>query len=433
MIEQDLSIEDELDAEIILADQRYEIIGDILCEVYQEGSEKWTLSDMLDKVFLHNYLGIPVFLVIVWTMFHFTFQVSLVFMAMIEAAFSLLGGLTAQIPVPWLASLLTDGIIGGVGFILVFVPPIFFMYFAISILEDSGYLARAAFVMDRVMVKMGLHGRSFIPLLIGFGCNVPAVMAARTVDGDANRLTTILVSPLMSCAARLPVYVLIAGVFFPAYAGTVIFLLYLLGIVFAVVMALVFKKTLFREESAPFLMELPMYQRPTFHGSVVHMWERGVLFLKKAGTFLMLGAITLWFMSYVGPGGIGVSVEDSFVSILGKAAEPIFAPLGFDWQIITGLIFGLLAKEFVVESLGIIYSVEGNLAIGAALASSLSTVSAFALLVFVLLYTPCIATVGVIRRETGSSKWALFSVVYQLILAYAVALLVITVGGLVFV
>ncbi|MCK5302487.1 MAG: ferrous iron transporter B, partial [Candidatus Thorarchaeota archaeon] len=210
-----LDVEEEVDPQIVLADERYSIIGEILCDVYEPGHAKWRWSDSLDKVFLNRYLGLPVFLVIIWSMFNFTFQASAVFMAIIEAIFEWIGGYTSQIPIPWLASLLTDGVIGGVGFILVFVPPIMFMYFAISVLEDSGYLTRAAFVMDRIMVRMGLQGRSFIPLLLGFGCTVPAIMAARTVDGESNRLTTILVSPLMSCAARLPVYVLIAGVFFP--------------------------------------------------------------------------------------------------------------------------------------------------------------------------------------------------------------------------
>ncbi len=423
--------EDDLyDAQLMLADERYEIIGDILCQVYQPGRGKWVVSDLLDKVFLHKYLGLPIFILIVWVMFHFTFQVSEVFMVMIEVALAWLSTFTIQIPIPWLASLVTEGIIGGVGFILVFVPPILFMYMAISMLEDSGYLARAAFVMDRIMVKMGLHGRSFIPLLLGFGCNVPAIMAARTVDGEANRLTTILVSPLMSCAARLPVYVLIAGVFFPDFAGTMVFLMYILGIMMAVLMALVFKKTLFREKTSPLLMELPMYQVPTIHGTITHAWERGVLFLKKAGTYLLAGAIILWFLANIGPAGFGVPIEESFVAIIGNAVTPVFAPIGFPWQIVTALLFGLLAKEVVVESLGIIFSVQGTVAIGASLAGVLGPVQALALMVFVLLYTPCIATIGAIKKETGSWKWAGFSVLYQVVLAYAAAFVIVLIGGL---
>ncbi len=422
--------EELYDSQLMLADERYEIIGDILCQVYQPGKEKWVLSDMLDQVFLHRYLGLPIFLLIVWAMFHFTFQASEVFMAMIEVGLSWLGGYTSQIPIPWLASLVTDGIIGGVGFILVFIPPILFMYMSISMLEDSGYLARAAFVMDRIMMKMGLHGRSFIPLLLGFGCSVPAIMAARTVDGEANRLTTILVSPLMSCAARLPVYVLIAGVFFPDIAGTMVFLMYLLGIVMAVIMALIFKNTIFKEQTSPLLMELPMYQVPTLHGTLTHAWERGTIFLKKAGTYLLGGAIFIWFIANIGPAGYGVPVEQSFVAIFGNTIAPLFTPLGFPWQIVTALIFGLLAKEVVVESLGVIFSVQGNAAIAATLSGLLGPVQALALMVFVLLYTPCIATVGAIKKETGSWKWAGFSVLYQVILAYIVALVVVLIGGI---
>jgi ferrous iron transport protein B len=427
---EDEDFDDDLDPQIVLADRRYEIIGDILCEVYEPGEEKWTLSDMLDSVLVHRYLGLPIFLVIMWAMFHFTFTASLVFMAMIEEAFAWLGTITSQIPIPWIASLLTDGIIGGVGFIVVFLPPILFMYLAISILEDSGYLARAAFVMDRIMMRIGLHGRSFIPMLLGFGCSVPAIMAARTVDGESNRLTTILISPLMSCAARLPVYVLIAGVFFPDYSGTMVFLMYILGIIMAVFMALVFKKTILKEESSPLIMELPTYQRPTLHGSVRHAWDRGYLFLRKAGTYLLVGAMILWFLANTGPSGFGVDSSESFIGIIGSLGTVIFAPQGFPWQIVAALIFGLLAKEIVVEALGIIYSVQGEAAIGATLAATLSPLSALALMVFVLLYTPCIATVGTIRSETGSWKWAGFSVAYQLILAYSMSTLVVLIGGL---
>ncbi|TFG34624.1 ferrous iron transport protein B [Candidatus Thorarchaeota archaeon] len=420
----------EIDPQLVLADARYEIIGNILCEVYEPGHAKWVLSDMFDRVLLHRYLGLPIFLVIMWAMFHFTFQISTVFMEMITQLFNWLGSYTSQIPIPWLASLLTDGVLAGVGFILTFVPPIFFLYLAISILEDSGYLSRAAFVMDRLMMKMGLHGRSFIPLLLGFGCSVAAVMAARTVDGRSNRLTTILVSPLMSCAGRLPIYILIAGVFFPNYAGTVVFLIYILGIVMAIIVSLIFKKVLFREESSSLLMELSQYQLPTVHGSFRHMWDRGLLFLKTAGTYLLVGALIMWALSSFGPAGYGVSVESSFASILGKFFEPIFMPLGFSWQIVTALIFGFIAKEAVVQTLSIIYAIEGTGSLASALLASITPVTAFALMVFVLLYVPCLATIGAIRKETGSWKWTSFSVLYQLILAYLVAVVIIAIGGL---
>lgn len=420
----------EGDPQLVLADARYEVIGNILCEVYEPGDAKWILSDMLDRVLLHKYLGLPIFLVTMWAMFHFTFSISAVFMEMITQLFDWLGTYTSQIPIPWLASLSTNGVLAGVGFILTFVPPIFFLYLAISILEDSGYLSRAAFVMDRLMMKMGLHGRSFIPLLLGFGCSVAAVMAARTVDGRSNRLTTILVSPLMSCAGRLPIYILIAGVFFPAYAGTMLFVMYILGIIMAILVSLIFKKVLFREESSSLLMELSQYQIPTAHGSFRHMWDRGLLFLKTAGTYLLVGSIIMWGLSSFGFGGYGVPVEASFASMLGKLLEPIFIPLGFSWQIVTALIFGFIAKEAVIQTLSIIYAVAGTTTLEAALLASITPLSAFALMVFALLYVPCLATIGAIRKETGSWKWTAFSILYQLILAYLVAVGVILIGGL---
>jgi ferrous iron transport protein B len=419
-----------VDPQLVLADKRYEIIGNILCEVYEPGQAKWVLSDMLDRVLLHKYLGLPIFLVTMWAMFHFTFQISTVFMEMITQFFGWLGTFTSQIPVPWLASLLTNGILAGVGFILTFVPPIFFLYLAISVLEDTGYLSRAAFVMDRLMMRMGLHGRSFIPLLLGFGCSVAAVMAARTVDGESNRLTTILVSPLMSCAGRLPVYILIAGVFFPSQAGTMVFVMYILGIVMAIVVSLIFKRVLFREESSSLLMELSQYQIPTAHGSFRHMWDRGLLFLRTAGSYLLVGSLVMWVLSSFGFGGYGVPVDSSFASMLGRIIEPVFMPLGFTWQIVTALIFGFIAKEAVVQTLSIIYAVGGTITLAAALSASISPLTAFAFMVFVLLYIPCLATVGAIRKETGSWKWTGFSIFYQLILAYLVALAVIFIGGL---
>ncbi|MHA1944243.1 MAG: ferrous iron transporter B [Candidatus Thorarchaeota archaeon] len=386
---------ESIDPQILLADERYEVIGNMLCEVYEPGQGKWILSDMLDRVLLHRYLGLPVFLVVMWAMFHFTFEISLVFMEMITQFFAWLGTYTSLIPNPLVASLLTNGILGGVGFILTFIPPIFFLYLAISILEDTGYLARAAVVMDRFMMRMGLHGRSFIPLLLGFGCSVAAVMAARTVDGESNRLTTVLVSPLMSCAGRLPIYILIAGVFFPTIA-------------------------------------LSQYQIPTAHGSFRHMWDRGLLFVKTAGTYLLAGSIIMWMLSSFGPAGVGVPVDESFAAILGRIFEPVFHPLGFNWQVVTGLIFGFLAKEAVIQSLAVVYAV-GGVALETALVASMTPLVAVALMVFVLLYVPCLATVGAIKRETGSWKWTGFSIAYQLVLAYIVAFLVIIIGGAFFV
>jgi len=414
------------DPEVVLADMRYDVIGTILARTLKKEARKWTLTDMLDRVFLHKVLGIPIFLALVWVMFRFTFDVSAPFMTIIEAFFSWLGQLATYIPNEQLASFIGDGIFGGLGFIMVFIAPIFFMFLAIAILEDTGYLARAAFVMDRIMYKLGLHGRSFIPMLLGFGCNLPAIMAARSIEGRKDRLITIMVNPLISCSARLPVYVLVAGAFFGVYAGSAIFSMYLLGIVLAILMALLFRKTLLRGEPSPFIMELPMYKMPTFHGSVIHMWERGVVFIKKAGTYLLAGAVILWFLSAY---PWGATIEGSYAGQIGRLLEPFFKPLGFDWRIATSLLFGFMAKEIVVGSLGVIYAVEGETAIGAALAASISPASAFALMAFTLIYVPCLATVGVIKKETGSWKWVGLTVLYEIILAYAVALVIVVIGG----
>jgi len=346
---------------------------------------------------------------------------------MIESFFAWLAEFVVYFPNEWLAALIGDGIIGGLGFVMVFIPPIFAMFFALSILEDSGYLARAAFVMDRLMYSLGLHGRSFIPMLLGFGCNVPAIMAARSIEGERDRLITILINPCMSCAARLPVYILIAGAFFPDNAGTAIFSMYLLGIVAAIAMALIFRRTILPGSPTPFILELPLYKTPTFHGTVIHMWERGRVFVRKAGTILLGGAVALWFLS-VHPWGAGV--EASYAGQLGHLIEPVFRPLGFDWRIATSLIFAFLAKEIVVEALGILYAVEGEAAIGAALRASICPVSAFALMAFTLLYVPCLATVGVIRSETGSWRWTALAVASELVLAYGVSLAIVGIGGL---
>ena len=313
------------------------------------------------------------------------------------------------------------------GFLLVFVPPIFAVFFALSLLEDSGYLARACFVMDRLMYSLGLHGRSFIPMILGFGCNIPGIMAARSIEGEKDRLMTILVNPYISCGARLPVYVLIAGAFFPDNAGTVIFSMYILGIIVAILSALVYRKTILPGDPAPFILELPLYKIPTFHGTVIHMWDRGRWFIQKAGTTLLGGAVALWFLS---AHPWGAEVEATYAGQLGHLLAPIFAPLGFDWRIATSLFFAFLAKEIVVEALGVIYAVEGEAAIGAALQASLSPVSALALMVFTLLYMPCLAAVGAIKSETGSWKWTAFSIVSTTVVAYAVSLLVVVVGGI---
>ncbi len=415
------------DPEIVLAEKRYEIISEILETSLVRGRRKWSSSDMLDKVFLDKWLGIPVFLSFMWVLFTFAIETSGVYMALVEAFMGWLGGLFTWIGNPLIASLIVDGIIGGLGGVLVFIPPIFFTFLGISILEDSGYMARAAFVVDRIMYKLGLHGRSFIPMLLGFGCNVPGIMACRSIEGENDRLVTMLVNPLMSCGARLPVYVLVAGAFWTStQASGVVWSMYLLGMVLAVMIAFLLRKTILKGEPAPFIMELPPYRAPTLHGSVVHMWERGVLFLKKAGTFLLGAGVLVWFLVNFPR---GVPIEQTYAGMIGHAVEPLLRPLGFDWRIGAALVFGLLAKEVFVEALIIIFAVDSQAAISSVLASAFTPVQGLALMVFVLLYVPCIAVVATVKAETNSWKWTLFGPVYQTVLAWIMAYLVIVIGG----
>jgi ferrous iron transport protein B len=418
------------DADLALADARYEYISKIIEVSLVKGERKWAITDILDKVFLNKYVGIPAFFALLWAVFQFTFEASAPFMSLIELFFAYLSNLATQIPNPVISSLLGDGIFSGLGFILTFTAPIFFLFFALSLLEDSGYLARVAFVFDKLMFKLGLHGRSFIPMLLGFGCNIPAIMAARSVEGKKDRLITILTVPFMSCAARLPVYVLIAGAFFVSNAATAVWAMYIIGIFVAILFALLLRKTILKGEPAPFLIELPTYKMPTIRGSVLHMWERGVSFLKKAGTYLLLGAILIWALSVL-PWGVEAGSGQSLIGLIGQGLQPIFAPLGFSWQIASSLVFAFIAKELVVESLGVIYAVGGEASIQAALVASITPVSAFALMVFTLLYVPCLATVGVIKKETGSWKWTLFAVLSQIVIAYVAALAIVGIGGLI--
>ncbi|MCL1965859.1 MAG: ferrous iron transport protein B [Candidatus Bathyarchaeota archaeon] len=417
------------DAELVLADARYDSINKVVKTSLIKGERKWSASDLLDKVFLNKYVGIPAFFALLWAVFQFTFKVSTPFMAMIDMFFKWLTGYAALIPNDIVASVIGDGIFGGLGFILQFTVPIFFLFFALAILEDSGYLTRVAFVFDRLLFKLGLHGRSFIPMLIGFGCNVPAIMAARSIEGKKDRLITILIAPFMSCAARLPVYVLIAGAFFATNAATAVWSMYLIGIFVAIVFALLLRKTILRGDPAPFIVELPTYKMPTLKGAVLHMWERGVSFLKKAGTYLLVGAIIIWSLSVL-PWGVTPGSGESLIGMIGQTIQPVFAPLGFSWQISGSLIFAFMAKEVLVESLGVIYSVSSDVGIQAALVNSITPLSAYALMVFMLLYVPCLATIGVIKKETNSWKWTAFSAVSQCVIAYLGALIVVGVGTL---
>lgn len=419
------------DAEVVVADKRYRVISGIVKECVKKRStpeERYTLSDRIDRIVTNKYLGIPIFLVAMWAVFEFTFALGNPLSDWIEMFFDWLGEVTAS----WLLSIaapdilisfIRDGIIAGVGSVLVFIPPIFLLFFAISVLEDSGYMARAAYVMDRFMTALGLHGKSFIPMLIGFGCNVSGIMATRTLENKEDRLVTILVNPLMSCAARLPVYVLFAGAFFEAHQGIVVFSIYLLGIVLAVIMAKIFKKFLFKGKTAPFVMELPPYRVPTLKGLLIHMWERGSLFVRKAGTIILGVVVLVWILSSL-PAGVEYASAESYIGRLGSAVAPILKPAGFGtWEAASALIFGILAKETVVGTLGVVYGAEGD-ALFEAIKQHFTPLSAYAFMVMTLIYIPCVATIAAIRRETNSWKWTFFAIGYTLVLGWLMAVLV---------
>jgi ferrous iron transport protein B len=406
---------------------RYDRIAAIISDVFRREGDCKTRTGWLDGIFLNRFLALPLFLLMMWGLFHFSYTLSAPLSGLVESFVSLAGERAAAgISSPWLASLVADGIIGGMGFILMFVPPIAFLFFALAWLEDSGYLPRAAFFMDRFLSKLGLHGRAFIPMLMGMGCNVPAIMATRCIKNEKDRMVTILVNPLISCSARLPLYVLLAGTFFPESAGSVIFSLYLLGFILAILVAWVLRKTLFRGKAEPFMLELPDYQMPMLGDVLLKTWQNVSEFLKKASTFLLAGVLVVWFLNSH-PWGAGL--ENSYSAALGRAVEPVFRPLGFGWEENVALIAGFVAKELVVGTLGTIHGVSRE-SLGAALASNMDALTAYALMVFVLVYTPCLAVLGTIKKETGSWKWVIFSVAYSTSLAYVLALSIKWIGSL---
>jgi ferrous iron transport protein B len=420
------------EAETVIADARYGFISGLLKDVLKKPPvERLTISDKIDKFVINRWLGIPLFLAIMYGVFQFVFTLSVPFMDWIDGFFGWLGGYASGVSPAWLGSLLADGIIGGLGSVLIFIPPIFLLFIAISILEDCGYMARAAFVMDRVMHKIGLHGRSFIPMILGFGCNIPGIMACRTIENPKDRLTTILINPFMSCGARLPIFVLLAGAFFTANQGLVVFSMYIIGIIVAIIMALVFRKSILKGPSGHFVMELPPYRLPTVTGVVVHMWERGRLFLIKAGTIIFGVVVLVWLLSSL-PWGVEYASAESWIGQIGSFIAPVFAPCGFgQWQAGVSLIFGFLAKEVVVGTMGAIFAVEEGI-LGGAIAAQLgwTPLIAFAFMVFCLLYVPCVAAIGAIRGETNSWKWAGFAALYTTVVAWIAATLIFQIGSL---
>ncbi|MEA2037452.1 MAG: ferrous iron transport protein B [Nanoarchaeota archaeon] len=422
------------DVDAAIADSRYGFIAGLTAEsVEKPRIDKITRSDYIDKVVTNRFLGIPIFLAVMYLMFQITFSVAAPLMGWIDGFFGFLAEhltniISALNGPEWLVSLVADGIIGGVGSVIIFLPNILLLFLIISFLEDSGYMARAAFIMDKVMHKIGLHGKSFIPMLLGFGCNVPAIMATRTLESKKDRILTILINPFMSCGARLPVYILFVSAFFTRNQGMVIFSLYLLGILVAIFMGLIFKKTLLKGLSSPFVMELPPYRLPTIKGTLIHMWERGKVFMIKAGTIIFSVVLVIWFLGSV-PFGVEYGSEQSVIGMIGKAISPVFQPLGFGtWQASVALIFGVLAKEVVVGTLGTLYGVaEGGL--GQVLAQTFTPLTAYAFMVFTLLYVPCAAALAAIKRETNSWGWMWFSAVYLTAVAWIGAFIVYQ-GGL---
>ncbi|MDI3535374.1 MAG: ferrous iron transport protein [Thermosediminibacterales bacterium] len=422
----------------MIADRRYGFIGGLAKEVIsrrQTAEDRLSISDKIDRIVTNRYLGIPIFLLAMWAVFQFTFKVGDPLIGWIETFFEWFGGavgmLLERVGAPgFLNSLIVDGIIGGVGSVLVFIPNIFLLFFAISLLEDSGYMARAAYIMDRFMHTLGLHGKSFIPLLIGFGCNVPAIMAARTLENKRDRLIAILIIPLMSCSARLPVYVLFAGAFFSERQGLVIYSLYLLGIALAVMMGMIFKRFMFKGETSHFVMELPPYRMPTFKTTFIHMWERGSSFIRKAGTTIFTVVILIWALSNL-PVGVEYASQESILGRIGSFAAPIFKPAGFGrWEAAAALLFGILAKEVVVGTLGVIYG-AGEAGLTDIVSQYWTPLSAYAFMVMTLIYIPCAAAIGAIKRETNSWGWSAFAVAYTLILGWLMAVLVYQIGRLV--
>lgn len=426
------------DSEQAITDAKYGFITGALKETFTDNHlEKEQTTRVIDSIVTHRIWGYPIFSLFLYIMFEGTFVLGDYPMQGIEWLVDQLGNLIrnnmAEGP---LKDLLIDGIIGGVGGVIVFLPNILILYFFISILEDSGYMARAAFIMDKIMHRMGLHGKSFIPLIMGFGCNVPAIMATRTIEDRKSRLITMLVNPLMSCSARLPIYLVMIGAFFPNCASFMLLCIYTAGILLAVIMARIFSKFLVKGEDSPFVMELPPYRMPTSKSIMRHTWEKGAQYLKKMGGIIMIASIIIWFLGYYPRHDAHESVaeqqENSYIGQIGKAIEPVIKPLGFDWKLGIGLISGVGAKELVVSTLGVLYTNEGDVEnVNLSDRIPITPLVALAYMLFVLIYFPCIATFAAIKQESGSWKWAIFAAGYTTGLAWLVAFTVFQIGSII--
>ena len=425
------------DIETALAGQKYGFISGALKETYTASERKRnTIGDKIDEIVTHRIWGYPIFFALMWFMFYCTFTLGAYPQDWIDAGvgwlYNAVRGIMSEGP---LRDMLTDGVISGVGSVLVFLPNIMILYLFISILEDSGYLARAAFIMDKVMHRMGVHGKSFIPMIMGFGCNVPAVMACRTIECRTSRIITIMVTPFMSCSARLPIYMMIVGIFFPTHAGTVLFLLYLFGMIMAIVSARLMRRFMFREQEAPFVMELSPYRIPTAKATLRHMWSKCAQYLKKMGGLILIASITVWLLSYYPRPKDNIEVEtpryeQSYMGKIGGWCQPLFEPMDMEWQATVALLSGIPAKEIVVSTMNVLYSQPQDEEaesddvlskdVSRRMAGTMSTATAVAFLIFSLLYLPCIATIMAIGSELNW-KWAVGSAIYNTAIAWILA------------
>ena len=425
------------DSEQAITDAKYGFITVDLKETYTEKNQNTEMfTRIVDSIVTHKIWGFPIFFVFLYLMFECTFVFGEYPKGWIEWLVEQIASLAETfMPAGPLKDLIVDGIIGGVGGVIVFLPNILLLYIFISFMEDSGYMARAAFIMDKIMHKMGLHGKSFIPLIMGFGCNVPAIMASRIIESRKSRLVTILINPLISCSARLPIYLVMIGAFFPSKASLVLLSIYVTGILLAVLMARIFSRFIVRGDDAPFVMELPPYRMPTAKSVLRHTWEKGAQYLKKMGGIIMIASVIIWFLGYY-PNHDAYSTtaeqqENSYIGQIGKAIEPVIEPLGFDWKMGIGILSGIGAKELVVSTLGVLYTNDDDIeSVDLADRIPITPLVAYGYMLFVLIYFPCIATVAAIKNESGSWKWAAFTICYTTLLAWIVAFLVHQVGGI---
>ncbi len=426
------------DLSILIVDKRYEFIGNVLSEsIKKPNMESETTSDKIDKILTHKWFGLPIFAIIMFIIYQLTFYIGEDILGeLVGSGIKLLGeninALLVKANAPeLLTAFISDGLIGGVGAVVEFVPLIMVMYIFIGILEDSGYMARAAYVMDNIMRALGLHGKTFISMLIGTGCNVPGVMATRTLDSKKDRMIAMLINPFISCGARLPIYLLFISAFFPKHGGIILFSLYILGFLVAILMGKLFSKTLFKGESSHFIMELPPYRVPSLEGVLLNMWDKVSSFLKRAGTTILAIVTGLWILSVL-PLGVTPYSEASVLGKIGAFFAPILKPAGFGtWQATVSLIAGVAAKEAVVATLGMVYvgAKEGANLIGA-IQQAFTPLSALSFMIMTLLYTPCAGVIATIKKETNSSKWALFTALYTLLIGWIGAVLVFQIGKL---